>query len=271
LTELLYAHSGYAIAGILLGSAVGATEAGYRLGLRAQARSSAAARKHVDNVQASMLGLLALLLGFTFSLSLGRYESRSVAVIDETNAIGTAWLRAQALPDSVREPTREALRAYVDLRVREAAVALDHRAERDALLAAAGAAQLDLWNLAHRAMAEDSHSVMTGLYVQALNELIDAYGRRIATLDRHVPEAVSLVLYMTMIFVAGVVGYAAGLGDHRPFNISYLMLMLIVLLVFVIVDIDRPRRGLIQVNRDSLTGLQATIESASGIDDGPGR
>jgi hypothetical protein len=68
-----------------------------------------------------------------------------------------------------------------------------------------------------------------------------------------------------------VVGYAAGLGDHRPFNISYLMLMLIVLLVFVIVDIDRPRRGLIQVNRDGLTGLQATIESASGIDDGPGR
>jgi len=75
-----------------------------------------------------------------------------------------------------------------------------------------------------------------------------------------VPEAVSLVLYATMFFVAGVIGYAAGLGDHRPFNIS--VLMLIVLLVFVIVDIDRPRRGLIEVNRDGLVKLRATMDAS---------
>lgn len=74
------------------------------------------------------------------------------------------------------------------------------------------------------------------------------------------PEAVSLVLYATMIFVAGVIGYAAGLSDHRPFNIS--VLMLLVLLVFVIVDIDRPRRGLIEVNRDGLVTFRATMDAS---------
>ena len=264
MTEVFYSHGSGMIAGLLLLSAGVAIEAGYRLGLRAQARSSAAARKHVDNVQASMLGLLALLLGFTFSLSLGRFDSRSEAVVDETNAIGTAYLRAQALPQASRDATLQALRDYLALRVKEAAVSLDRREERAGLLAAAAQAHGELWRLARQAMDADSHSVMTGLYVQALNELIDSYGRRTAALDRHVPEAVSLVLYVTMIFVAGVVGYAAGLGDHRPFTISYLMLMLIVLLVFVIIDIDRPRRGLIQVGRHGLSELQATMDPGIG-------
>lgn len=271
MTEVLYSYSGVAIAGILLTSAFGAVEAGYRLGLRAQARSSAAARKHVDSVQASMLGLLALLLGFTFSLSLERFDRRSDTVVDEANAIGTAWLRAHALPRTTRDPTRQALRDYLDLRVKEGEVPLNHMDERATLLAEAGRIQVELWRLARQAMDEDSHSVMVGLYVQALNELIDSYGRRTAALNRHVPEAVSLVLYATMFFVAGVIGYAAGLGDHRPFNISYLMLLLVVLLIFMIIDIDQPRRGLIQVGRDGLTSLQATIGSATAIDDGPGR
>lgn len=75
------------------------------------------------------------------------------------------------------------------------------------------------------------------------------------------PEAASLVPYLTMIFVAGVIGCAAGLGDHRPFSIGYLMLMLTVLLAFVSVDIVRPRRGLTQVSRDTLSTLQATTEA----------
>ena len=79
-----------------------AIEAGYRVGRRFQDVTNEVSKSKVDAIQASLLGVLALILGFTFSLSLQRYDSRSEAVVDEANAIGTTYLRAQLLPVSIR-------------------------------------------------------------------------------------------------------------------------------------------------------------------------
>jgi uncharacterized membrane protein (Fun14 family) len=259
--EIMYNESSVLIVAILLVALVLAVEVGYRLGRRSRARSDEASRSHVGSVQASLLGVLALVLGFTFSLSLQRYDSRSEAVVDEANAIGTAYLRAQLLPSSVRSEVKVLLGDYVDARVRASAIPLSDQAARGALLVKAGQQQTALWGYALQAAEEDPNPVTSGLFIQSLNELIDSYGRRNAALERHVPEVVLFLLFGTFVMTLGIVGYAAGVAGHRVSSVVYIMVVLIILLVFVIIDLDRPRRGLIEVSQKSLTELQTSIQA----------
>jgi hypothetical protein len=200
-----------------------------------------------------------LLLGFTFSLSLQRYDSRSEAVVSEANAIGTAYLRAQLLPASVRAPTLKALASYLSLRVRAGSLSLDHAYQRQAMLDQASQQQALLWHYALQAAEEAPNPVTSGLFLQALNEMIDAYGTRDATLNRHVPEIVLNLLYTTFLMAGIILGYSSGVAGHRASFATYIMVGLIVLLVFLIIDLDRPRRGLIQVSHKSLLDLENAI------------
>ena len=259
--EFMYDLNSVWIAGILFVSMVVAVEAGYRIGLRTRAAASDSSKAHISAVQASLLGILALLLGFTFSLSLQRFNSRSEAVVDEANAIGTAYLRAQLLPAPLRDDLQKALRDYLDLRVEAGSFSLADHAGREALLAKTGRSQRALWAYARRAAEEDPRPVTTGLFIQSLNELIDSFGRRDAALNRHVPEMVLLLLYGTFLMAAIILGYASGVAGHRVSFVTYILVALIVLLVFIIIDLDRPRRGLIQVSHRSLTDLQAALRA----------
>lgn len=247
------------IALILLISMAGAVEAGYRIGFRQREAASEASRDHVYAIQASILGILALLLGFTFSLALQRYDSRSEAVVNEANAIGTAYLRAQLLAGPLRNEAQAQLREYLDLRLQAGAIPTVEAGQRDALLAKTSQLQNSLWGLARQAAAQDPNMVTTGLFIPALNDMIDSYGRRDAALNRHVPELVLILLYATFLLAAGIVGFAAGMAGHRPSRVSYLMVLLMVILVFLILDLDRPRRGLILVTQKSLLDLQTAV------------
>lgn len=210
----------------------------------------------MNTLQSSLLGILALLLSFTFSIALQRFDSRSEAVVDEANAIGTAYLRAQLLPTSVRDPALQALRAYLDLRVQTGAIDLANDKARNPLLREAEEKLDELWRYARAAAAADPNPVTSGLFVQAVNELIDSYGRRNASLNRHVPEMVLLLLFGVFVVVGAIIGYTAGIAGHRPSPVSHLLVVMVVMLVFIIVDLDRPRRGLIQVSEQSLVELQ---------------
>lgn len=258
--EFMYDKSSVLIAVILFLSMALVMELGYRLGRGS--RQSELSKAQVNAVQGSLLGVLALLLGFTFSLSLQRYDGRSAAVVAEANAIGTAWLRAQMLPEAIRGRVREALAAYLDQRLAAGKVSLDHAEERREMLAKTTAQQDLLWTLAREAVTLDDRPVTSGLFVQALNDMIDAFGTRDAALNRHVPEVVLLLLYGTFLMCGGVVGYASGLGNHRAPAATYVMVGLIVLLVFLIVDLDRPRRGLIEVSQQSLVELRKSMAAA---------
>ena len=116
--ELMYDIDVGLIAGILLVSTVAALEVGYRVGVRIKERTDELSRTHIHLTETATLSLLALLLAFTFSLSLQRYDSRSDQVVDEANAIGTAYLRVDLLPPSLRDEVRGLMREYVNLRVK---------------------------------------------------------------------------------------------------------------------------------------------------------
>lgn len=204
--EVMYNLPSVLITTFLLLCLALAIEAGYRIGRKSQESVNEGSKSHVNAIQASLLGVLALLLGFTFSLSLQRYDSRSEAVVDEANAIGTTYLRAQLLPISIRNEVQVLLRDYLDVRIQEGAVPLSKQAERQALLKKAAQDQDNLWRYALQAAEEDKSPVTSGLFIQSLNELIDSYGRRNAALERHVPEVVLFLLFGTFILTWGIVG-----------------------------------------------------------------
>lgn len=257
----MYNINSVLIAGILFVSMVLAIEMGYRLGIKAQSSANDAFKTHVNTVGASILGILALLLGFTFSLSLQRFDSRSQAVVEEANAIGTTYLRSQLLPASVRSDIQKLLREYVDARIQASAISLDGQAERETLLTKAKHIQSALWDYAQQAAEEEPSPVTTGLFIQSLNELIDNFGKRNAALNRHVPEVVLLLLYGTFLMAGAVVGYGSGVAGYRTSVATYIMVVLIMVLVFIVIDLDRPRRGLIQVDQSPLIELQTDLST----------
>lgn len=261
MSEFMYGVNSVWIAGILFVSMALLIELGHRFGLRMQRRANEAFRTHVGGISGSLLGILALLLGFTFSLSLQRFESRSQAVVSEANAIGTAYLRSQLLPVSVRGAAQQLLRDYVDLRMETSAIPLPFSDQRAALLAQTGAMQDQLWDYTTQAAAEDPNPVTTGLFVQAVNGMFDEYGRRNAELNRHVPEVVLLLLYATFLMAGAIIGYGSGVAGHRTSFVTYILITLIVVLVFLIIDLDRPHRGLIEVSQQSFVALRASIQA----------
>lgn len=237
-----------------------AIEIGYRLGLTSRIQSNTA-KEQVNTIQSSLLGILALMLGFTFSLALNRFDTRSNAVVNEANAIGTAYLRADLLPEPNRNQMQQLLKDYLKLRVAAGSFALDNHGERDPLLKKATQLQEQIWQEAMQVSLQAPNSATTGLFTQAINSMIDAYGVRIAELNRHVPELVLLLLYGSFIITGGIIGYTAGIGRHRPAAASYIMVALVVMLMSMVIDLDRPRRGLITVNQHSLIDLNDALNS----------
>ncbi len=266
LNEFLYAYNSLAIVLTLFVLTMIANEAGYRVGLRHQPKVDEGTRSQTNSIQAAMLGLLALLLGFTFTMALQRFDTRSQAVIDEANAIGTAYLRTELLPDQLRTEARDLFDEYLQLRVQMQALDLT-RMDRRSAKAAISRLQHRLWDVSLRAAEIDPRPSTTGLLIQSLNSMFDAYASRDAALQKHVPEVVLLVLFAVFMIAGSVLGYAGGLHGARPMLATVAMTVLIILVIFLILDLDRPRRGLIRVNQDSMSELSGEFATERSITD----
>jgi hypothetical protein len=259
--ELLYDIDGTLIIGVLFVLMFTAIEAGYRFGIRRKNSATEVTRDHLSAIQASILGLMGLLLAFTFSLSVQRFDTRSDAAIDEANAIGTAYLRTQLLPPALRNDVQALLRDYVDLRVQASEISMVRKGEWEALQVKAAVSHAALWDYARRAAELNPNPVISGLFIQALNEMIDSYGRNVAQVSRQVPQPVLILLFGTLLVAGGVVGLTAGASGQRPSLASFAMITLILGLTFVILDLDRPQRGRITVSNQSLLDLQASVKA----------
>jgi hypothetical protein len=251
--------------GILLGLfalLLASTEAGFRLGTRYQPSLSDRTGSHTDNLQSALIGMLALLLGFTFAMSISRFETRFTLVQREANAIGTAALRADLLPGAERAEMLALFRRYVDVRVDVGRRANVTTADRTALEATAAGLQKQLWQRAVSASTADGHSVAAGLLVSAVNDLIDAKGERDAWLANHVPETVLLLLFAFSIVAHGIIGFGNGLAGTRITGVAIAFTVLVTLVLMVIIDLDRPRRGLILVDDDGLLAVQQSLRGS---------
>lgn len=257
--ELLYGFNSLAIAVALFLAIIVFNEIGFQMGRFVQKRTDNEVKSLTGSIQASILGLLALLLGFTFSMSMQRFDSRSMALIEEANAIGTAVLRVELLPDQYKGPANGLFKDYIGLRVEVSGVDLSRSDERSKYLRKTTRVQNELWALAIAATNDDPRPVTTGVFVKALNDLIDSYGKRNALLQMHVPEVVLVLLFLVFISSGGILGYSGGLSGVRVLAPIVLVSFLITLIVFIIIDLDRPKRGLIQVNQAAMIELQQSI------------
>lgn len=99
----------------------------------------------------------------------------------------------------------------------------------------------------------------TGLFIQSLNNFIDTQAEQLAAIENHVPESILFLLFTVALVTVLGVGYGCGLGAHRQLFSTTMMSLLIVLVITVIIDLDRPRRGWIHVNQNSMIRLQESL------------
>jgi hypothetical protein len=258
--DLFYDQPEFLILLALLSSLLLAGEAGYRVGRRKRPSATELARAQVSSIQSALLGLFALLLGFTFAMALTRFDLRKQMVVREANAIGTAALRARLLPTAQRAEMTELFRQYVEARVGAALGPNLPTPRQQEFDAEAGRLQEQLWLQAAAAAEADPRSVSVGLLLHAMNELIDVKGERDAALANHVPESVLILLFGFAVLTSGVLGYGSGLAGARALGTVAILSVPITLVILVIVDLDRPGRGLIRVNQDSMINLQKILD-----------
>ena len=180
----MYALNSIVIALLLFALIVVAHEAGMKIGGYFLEKSDSDVKSQTSAIQGGILGMLALILGFTFNMSIQRYDARSSAEVEEANAIGTAKLRAALLPDPFRGRAREAIDDYIDLRLESSHVDLTRREERKLLNARTGELQQRIWDIGVAAAEISPGPVKTGYFLTAVNDLIDAQGSRLDVLQR---------------------------------------------------------------------------------------
>jgi FtsH-binding integral membrane protein len=213
-----------------------------------------------SSVQGAIFATMALLLGFTFTITSTHYDERRILLRNEGNAIGTAALRADYLPKHDVGTFRSLLLEYARTRIDcyESAIGTPeyNRAEqRNARLAN------DLWTLNARAGRADPHNVELSLLTQSLNESIDTAGAMEVALRTHIPISILGLMLLLMLGAA----FATGLGFARdkamdiPLTVAFLVL--VSALVFTIDDLDRPQTGIVRID---VSPIRMAIDAMPG-------
>jgi len=245
---------------------MGIAERGFRFGLRLYASQDEARKAQISGIQGAVLGLLALLLGFTFAMAVNRYEARRELVVKQANAIGTTFLRAALLPEAHVAPVEDLLRHYVELLLKYAPLAKDPAKLAQGLRVFADI-QVVLWEHAVAA-SKASPTPIVATFINALNETIDTEAERVAARQNRVPGSVWLLLLIVASLGCLTSSYSAGAQGVRFLFSSLLLPLLIAVVLTLIADIASPYGGFITVSQqplvDLLQAIQPTQASGSG-------
>jgi len=208
-------------------------------------------------LQAALLGLVGLLLAFALSMAVDRFENRRDIVVSEANALGTTYLRAQLLDEPARSESLALLQRYAGV-----AVALAEVPPRSAAFAARAAElaelQQALWTAAGPAVRDRPLDTAPRLYIDSLNGLIDAHTERVASLFNGVPSSVVAVEILASALGVGVLAFHLAAAGRSAVS-APLVGGLIVVILFVTFDLDRPRRGFIHVPDAPLRAAQVSM------------
>ena len=233
-------------------------EGGYRLGRWRHARSSEEKETPVGAMVAAILALFAFMLAFTFGMAADRFEKRRQTILDESNAIGTTYLRARLLAEPQRAESTRLLREYVDVRIRAASDGkiLDAKSRSEQLHEL-------LWAQAV-ASADKSRDPVTGLYIESLNQMIDMHGVRVHVgLRNRIP----VIIWGGLFALAGMsmasVGYQSGLSATRRSPAMGVLVVAFSSVILLIADLDRPMEGLIVVGQEAMIDLQSSMKTGS--------
>jgi hypothetical protein len=200
------------------------------------------------------LGLLAFILAFTFGLAAARFDTRRQVLLNEANAIGTTYLRAGMLPDRAQQ-IRGLLRDYVGTRleaVQSGKVAEGVRRSEEI--------QQQVWLEAETVGQKNPNSIVIGLFVQSLNQMIDLHAERLqAGLRSRIPGAIWLGLFAVAALSLSTMGYHAGLSGTRRSLAIVAVAVTFSVVIELIADLDRPQEGVLRISQQALLDVQRSM------------
>jgi hypothetical protein len=245
------------LAALLFTGMVVLTRLGHRAGRRRLSRFGEGEAGATGAVDAAVFALFGLLMAFTFSGAYGRYEARRQLIVQEANAIGTAWLRLDLLPPETQPALRKDFRTYVDSRLDTWRLLSDLEAAR-AKVARSTDLQAQIWSQA--VAASESSQPARMLLLPALNDMIDVTTTRYVAWQTHAPLIVFVMLFGLALACAWLAGYgmAKSASPSRWHSVAFAVIT--VATVYVIMDIEYPRFGLVQL--DAANELLAYVRAS---------
>ncbi len=228
-------------------------EIGWRIGIRRWAKDPEGARAGVGTVEGAVFALLGLLIAFTFSGAASRFDARRQLIIEETNDIGTAYLRLDLLPAEAQAGLREKFREYVDARLEVYRKLPDIAAAKEELikeeLIKANRLQVEIWRQSVAASrAQGAAAAAPMLLLPALNAMIDITTTRTMATQMHPPMVIFALLFGLALASSLLVGYGMAGSKARHWLHMLGLAFAMSVSVYVILDIEYPRLGLIRVD-----------------------
>jgi len=222
-------------------------EIGRRVGNRRLRKDPEGARTGISAVEGSMFGLLGLLIAFTFSGAANRFDARRQLITEEANDIGTAWLRLDLLPAEAQPELRDLFRRYLDSRlltyrklpdVEAAQAELQHSIEL----------QGEIWTKTIAALRAGPPGFTGSLLLNSLNAMFDIVTSRTAAARTHPPFAIYLMLGALALAASLLAGVGMAGAKTRSWIHVIGFAAVLSLTVYVILDLEHPRVGLIRVD-----------------------
>jgi len=201
--------------------------------------------KELGPINGTLLGLLGLMLAFTFSMASSRYDTRRQVIVEEANDIGTAILRTDIYPDSVRQIFRNHFKEYVDYRIAFYESGTDDKKSSEYYAKADSVGKI-IWSIAAGYAKVDNITTRTSELIPALNDMIDITTTRKAASQARIPTSIVYFLVSLCCCSAFLLGY-----DHKG-RIDWIMVIglatMLSFIFLIISDLDRPRSGLINLD-----------------------
>jgi len=226
---------------------------GKRIGAARLVRDPEGLSKGTGPSEAAVFGMLGLIIAFTFSGAASRFEARRHLVVEEVNAIGTAYLRIQVIPEDAQPELRSLFARYLDLRLKTYSDVEDQAATK-AELSATAAIQETIWKKAVIACQRpDVKGRPEALLLPALNAMFDITTTRTAATMNHPPLPVFMLLAILCLVSSVLTGYGISANKRRSILHTIVFATITSVAIFVILDLEFPRLGLIRVdNYDQL-------------------
>ncbi|HEY2152880.1 MAG TPA: hypothetical protein VGH34_18865 [Vicinamibacterales bacterium] len=232
----------------------GAIEAGSQTGLRSRIQDDANRKEQMVAIRDALFVLTSLLLGFTLALVAPRYADRRSVLIDEANAIGTTFLRAETLQEPHRGRVQRLLQQYVDARLDLGDAGLDEARQEDAI-DRSKQIQARLWQDLVDVAGTDRSAVTTA-YMNALNETFDLHEKRVSAIEYRIPRPIWLLIFS----VSTITVFTRGLTLSRRFWLTLVLAPLtIAIVIALIADLDTAGSGLIRIDQGAMQRLKVAM------------
>jgi hypothetical protein len=247
---------------LLLASMLVLLEVGRRFGVRRRPKESEGERGGLGTVEGAVFALFGLMIAFTFSGAASRFNEKRMLIAEEVNCIETAYLRLHLLSHSAQPALQQLFRRYIDSRM-ETYRRLPNMAAAEMEIAESKKIQEEVWNQAVAATAlPDSHPSSGLLLLPAINNMIDIATTRTMALQIHPPRIIYALLFGLGLICSLLAGFRMSSGQHRSWLHILGFAVLTVTIVYVMLDVEYPRAGLIRLESADqlLVNLRAHME-----------